>query len=444
MRTVLTGIKRFIVRFLLFYWVCFMFPFPFDLVGLPFQVVPQKYQPTWLVEAGEVYSKGYMWVSNTKGDVCKRIGKEWLDVEVIIQPTGSGDTMRAYVGCFCAGVIALVLTCVCSAVHSLLRLMGKSFQAGLRLHALVRVIVRFYLMQMLFGYGFAKIYPMQFPEPTYRLSQQFGDFSPMGLLWAFMGFSPIYQMFTGTVEVLGGLLLSTRRTTFLGALVTIVAMTQIFALNMCFDVPVKLYSLHYLVMAVFLAAPDMPRLYRAMVLYQAAPPVPLLPLFGSVRLDRTLVVLRTLLVGALLWTNIYFGYVRYSDAYGGPPAPIQGRWETESVEVDGKEADKESSLTWKAWDFSLKGMVRIYGQKPPALSYRTEWQTEENRITLKKFSDPQWKASFNYALQESDKLEMTGSMDGKAIKARFKRAPDKKHELTNRGFHWIQEMPYNR
>jgi hypothetical protein len=88
-------------------------------------------------------------------------------------------------------------------------------------------------------------------------------------------------------------------------------------------------------------------------------------------------------------------------------------------------------------------MVRLYGPKAP-LSYRTEWQAEENRITLKKFSDPQYSATFTYALPETDKLELNGTMDGKRIKARFKQAPAKKYELTNRGFHWIQELPYNR
>ena len=35
-------------------------------------------------------------------------------------------------------------------------------------------------------------------------------------------------------------------------------------------------------------------------------------------------------------------------------------------------------------------------------------------------------------------------MDGKAISATLKPAPEKHYELMTRGFHWIQEMPYNR
>ena len=35
-------------------------------------------------------------------------------------------------------------------------------------------------------------------------------------------------------------------------------------------------------------------------------------------------------------------------------------------------------------------------------------------------------------------------MDGKAIERVAEAAPEKQYELMDRGFHWIQEMPYNR
>src|SRR5262249_51539780 len=147
-----------------------------------------------------------------------------LHVDVVIQPTGSGDTMRAYVGCLCAAVIAAACALLWSGLAPLVGLWKPRWSAEVFLHVLVRILVRFFLIEMMFGYGFAKIFAMQFPEPdTYRLNQHLGDMSPMGLLWTFMGYSVPYQVFTGAVEVLGGLLLVSRRTTFLGALVTAAA-----------------------------------------------------------------------------------------------------------------------------------------------------------------------------------------------------------------------------
>src|SRR5262249_15716688 len=157
------------------------------------------------------------------------------------------------------------------------------------------------------------------PEPTYRLTQTFGDFSPMGLLWAFMGFSTVYQIITGAVEVLGGLLMATRRTTPLGAIVTVVAMTHVVALNPCFHVPVKPYSIHYLAMGLFLLAPDIPRIMKVIILRQAVEPAPLPHLFGSPRLSRAALVFRTLITAAILWSSFYTHYEMWLERNG--PAP---------------------------------------------------------------------------------------------------------------------------
>ena len=202
------------------------------------------------MDANEYFGKGYSWVYGKQNDVCTWVGDHILHVEVIIQPTGSGDTMRRYVGCFCAAVIAAAAALLWTVGVLLVHRWKPGWRADAILHGAVRVLVRFFLIEILFAYGFAKVFPLQFAVPSsFRLNQQLGDMSPMGLLWTFMGFSTPYQMFTGAVEVLAGLLLVTRRTTLLGALVTMASMTQVFVLNMCFDVPVKLYSFTYLVMA---------------------------------------------------------------------------------------------------------------------------------------------------------------------------------------------------
>jgi hypothetical protein len=39
-----------------------------------------------------------------------------------------------------------------------------------------------------------------------RLLKPYGESSPMGLLWTFMGYSTGYNLFTGGAEALGGLL----------------------------------------------------------------------------------------------------------------------------------------------------------------------------------------------------------------------------------------------
>jgi hypothetical protein len=444
MQSLARAMGRYCFRFLLCYWICFAFPFPLDLLSLPFQLVEPANQPGWMKAANEKYDAAYSWIARQKNDVCTRVGGR-LHVEVIIQPTGSGDTMRAYVGCLCAVAIAAAAAMLWSAVVLLVQGRKPDRHPDRGLHGAVRVLVRFFLAEMFFGYGFAKVVPLQFAQPSsFRLTQQLGDMSPMGLLWTFMGFSPSFQIFTGAVEVLAGLLLTTRRTTLLGAIVALAAMTHVFALNMCFDVPVKLYSFNYLVMAVFLAAPEFPRLIRVLVLGKEVEARPFPPFLGNFKLDRLAVVLRTILVVTMVSAQLRGSYKLWSSMYGGPPAPVAGQWDVVSMQVDAKEPDKDDPMNWRWLNFSNRKFIRLAGPKPPNLVYMITWDAENKKLTLSKFSTPGWSASFTYDLPEPEKLELHGRMDGKGLIVTLKRAPEKSYELMNRGFHWIQELPYNR
>jgi hypothetical protein len=445
MKALANGVIRYAFRFVLFYWVCFTFPFPLDLLGLPFSYVDPKDRPTWMTSAGATYSQAYSWITKQKDDACVWVGDRVLHVEAVVQPTGSGDTIRAYVGCLCAVAIAVVAALLWTLVVWWVQRQKPDWDPDSRLHGIVRVVVRFFLCQMFLGYGFAKVFPLQFAAPSSsRLEQQLGDMSPMGLLWTFMGFSPTFQIFTGSIEVLAGLLLTTRRTTLLGSLVALAAMTQVFMMNMCFDVPVKLYSLHYLMMAMFLLAPGLPRLIDGLVLGKAVEAMSFVPLLGSAKFDKLAQVLRAIVVFAMVFGQVQGSRKFWNDMYGGAPAPVAGRWDVVSVEVDKKKPVEDDPMNWKWLDFSNRKFIRLAGQKPPNTVYLITWDTNSKKLTLKKFSAPEWSATFSYDAPEPDKLELQGSMDGKPISATLKRAPDKRYELMNRGFKWIQELPYNR
>ncbi|MPY65534.1 hypothetical protein F8S09_02345 [Deinococcus sp. SDU3-2] len=106
-----------------------------------------------------------------------------------------------------------------------------------------------------FGFGqFGLLHPGQ-------LLTTYGESSPMGLLWRFMAASPGYQYVAGVAELLPALLLLHRRTVTLGALIAAVTMTNVLALNLFYDVPVKLFSAHLLLAALVLLALDGGRLW---------------------------------------------------------------------------------------------------------------------------------------------------------------------------------------
>ena len=120
----------------------------------------------------------------------------------------------------------------------------------------LRVVVRLVLAASLLEYGMTKVIPTQFPAPPLTaLVTPVGEMTLSALLWTTIGSAPAYQIATGCVEVLAGVLLLLPRTVTLGALLALVSLLQVLLLNLTFDIGVKLVTMHLIVLAVILLVP---------------------------------------------------------------------------------------------------------------------------------------------------------------------------------------------
>jgi uncharacterized membrane protein YphA (DoxX/SURF4 family) len=124
-----------------------------------------------------------------------------------------------------------------------------------RLQTWVWTVLRLLLAAAMFYFGMAKVIPTQMPFVLNRLVEPYGNFSPTGALWAQVGISQPYQMLLGAAEVLGGQLLLLPRTAAVGALVCAFDLTQVFILNMTYDIRLKSVSSQLLLLSLFLLAP---------------------------------------------------------------------------------------------------------------------------------------------------------------------------------------------
>ncbi len=57
---------------------------------------------------------------------------------------------------------------------------------------------------------------------------------------------------------------------------------------------------------------------------------------------------------------------------------------------------------------------------------------------------PDWKAEFKFKKLEGEKLVLDGVFRKHSIHARLHRSDKQDFPLTSRGFHWINERPFNR
>lgn len=382
----------------------FVFNFPFPLNFIP--------------GVGEWANEPWEWV-------VPPVAQSLFGVKADVLPNGSGDTTWNWVQLFLVAAISAAATLGWSLV--------SRADAHPRLHRAMHAYVRFALGAVMISYGAVKVIPSQFPSPSLdRLIQPFGEASPMGLLWTFMGASVAYNVFTGLGELVGGILLTTRRTALAGALISFAVMLHVAVLNFCYDVPVKIFSGVLVLMSLFVIAPHAQRL--AAMLFA-----------GPARAAWWKVGLRTAAVVAFAGYSLW-GAAQSRKEYGdlAPKSPLRGIWNVEELTVDGVVQPPLLSNTsrWRRMVFDGKRMMSIQ----LVSDRRDRYMIELGKIdfTLKKRDDPAWKAVFRYRRPDPGTLVVAGTIDGKQVHARMRLDAEKEFLLTTRGFHWINEYPFNR
>jgi hypothetical protein len=278
--------------------------------------------------------------------------------------------------------------------------------------------------------------------------QPFGDASPMGLLWTFMGASVAYIVFAGLGEMVGGLLLTVRRTTLLGALVCIAVMSNVVMLNFSYDVPLKVYSSHLLLMAVFLAAHDLRRLANLLVLNRPAEPEEIRPLFQRKWLSRTAAAFAAVFILYETATMLYGSYTDM-EKYGSKTAsksPLYGMWNVEELVMDGKVRPPlvTDEKRWRRMFYNTPGRLAIQLMSGSRERYDLELDEKKSTLVLSKRADPNWKTTLVYRRPQPDVLFMEGPFDGHKVRVRLRRTEPPEFLLVTRGFHWINERPFNR
>lgn len=302
---------------------------------------------------------------------------------------------------------------------------------------LLRIYLRYVVGGSMLSYGLSKVFRSQFSSlDTFQMMQTYGDSSPMGLLWRFMDHSAPYTIFCGAVETLGGVLLFHRRTATLGALVTAAAMTNVVLLNFSYDVPVKQYSTHLLVMALVVAAPDAGRVARVL-LGRSAPA-------ASPRTSwmRNVPVTIDAAVGVVLTLSSVSEEVQ-ARRQTTPPSPLAGYYEVTTFAEDGIERPPltTDAARWRSFAIGSYDRCGIRTMTGVAKQYQVEDDRAAHVLRLTSpSSDP---ITLAY-VREGAKLRLAGKVGGKEVAVETNRVDGSQLLLASRGFHLVQEYPFNR
>ena len=355
---------------------------------------------------------------------------------LVITGSGSGDKTFDWIHAFCLLMIAVAATILWSA---LARRRGDH----VRLHQWFRLFVRFALGSTMVSYGMVKAIPLQMPAPGLgRLLEPFGHFSPMGVLWYSIGASRPYEIFAGCAELAGGILLFHPRTALLGALICLADTIQIFTLNMTYDVPVKLFSFHLILLSLFLIAPDAKRLVNVLLLNRPAAPSTALPVGAG----RQIAVAAQVLFGMyLIGMNLYEANRAWTTYGGGAPkSPLYGIWNVEQMSIDG--VTRLPLVTdydrWRRVVFDRPTAVAFQRMNDTFAMFGAKIDLAAKQITVTSQRDRG--GSFTFEQPLADRLVLDGELNGHKMRMELQLFDRNNFLLVNRGFNWVQEYPFNR
>ena len=359
---------------------------------------------------------------------------------IVYAPTGSTDTSLDYVQEFCFVLLALAATVLWS-------ILDRRRGDYRRLHAWLRLLIRYTLSFALFTYGLVKIFPLQFPStPLDRFIEPHGNFSPMGVLWSFMGASTPYTIFAGVCEATAASLLLFRRTTTLGGLIASGVLLNVTMLNFCYDVPVKLYSTNLLLMAVFLVAPDVRRLVDVFILNRPTPPSGV----ATIRFERRaarigVTVFQLVFTGIFLFGQVSSDWKAYQRRYVNPDRPpIYGLYRVETFLRGGREmpplATDQTRWNWLIAQ-SPRGLAIQNMDGLPPQFFPAQYDAVNHHVVL---AVRGVRYALIYTYPDPDHLLFEGGSEKDTISVRFRKIDPSAFLLASRGFHRISELPFNR
>jgi uncharacterized membrane protein YphA (DoxX/SURF4 family) len=296
--------QKIFFRFFFAYFVLYCFPFPFDA----FEFTQPITKPFYDLLEWSILKTGRLFFG-IESNLLPPFEKGW-------------DVTTNYVLMFSILLLALLIALFWSFADS--RRINYE-----KLNQWFLLYLRLYLAFFMFSYGFHKLYPLQrTPISASRLELPYGMQDPPFVLWHFLGYSKAFTMFTGIGEVIGGLLLLNRKTTTLGALILTGLLSTVVMINFSYSIPVKLFSLHLLLIAIILLWQDRKRLANIFFLNKTATLVAYTPLTNHGAWKKVLQISLFTLIGCMLYKHIAENRDMWNEGIRRP-RPLTGIYNTE-------------------------------------------------------------------------------------------------------------------
>jgi hypothetical protein len=368
----------------------------------------------------------------------------------LVPLNGSGDTSFGWVQV----QFYLFLAALGTVVWSIIDRKRESYY---RADYYMKTCIRYFIATISFVYGSIKIVALQMPFPSLSdMATPLGDFLPMRFSWHFVGYSPLYQVFSGMAEVIVGLLLLYRRTVTLGLVIGLGVYMNVMMINLAYDVPVKIFSTHMVIMCLYLLMTDIGRLANFFIFNRPAVhnmQYHFVPSKKSRKIFRY-VVKGVFLAHALFMFISVYGYSQEDKAdieKEIKPIPY-GMYEVNTFVKNGDTLPvlANDSLVWKDFIFehyhwgsyyaTVNSRDTIFRRDYGRGSFNYSFDSVKNNIVCYKFNkgDSIYIFTLNYRLRDKDNVELWTNIKSDSLYLKLTRSK-KQFKMAERQFHWLSE-----
>jgi hypothetical protein len=292
-----------------------------------------------------------------------------------------------------------------------------------KLYYWFRLYVRYMVALIMFGYGIDKLIPVQMSYPgVTELLTPFGEQNLFSTVWNFVGASPGYEIFIGACEVIGSLLLIFRRTYVFGSLFMCTILCNVVALNIFYNIPVKLYSSLLLICVLFLIAPYIHKLIQFFFYDRVISLTEKHYKFERSWKKYIVIALGIGIPAFGFFSSIFWANKRYRDH--GVNAKREKLFDvTYFITKDTLQPLLTDTLRWRKFAFANKNSAVIYNMQDKAGYYVCDEDTMKHTYTLHDNPDTASWQVFHYSYPEKNMLQLTGKWKENDVNIILKEIP---------------------
>lgn len=353
--------------------------------------------------------------------------------------TGSGDRTFDYVRLVFNIFLAIPTVLLWS-------ILDKKKQSYNKLFYWFQIVIRSVLIVVMLLYGLAKLFKGQFADPSLELLlQNVGDMSPMGLAWTFMGHSMAYNIFIGFIEILGGILLLYRKTVTAGSVLIFGVMSNVAIMNLTYDIPVKLFSLHLVAMAFLLIVIDSHRIIQVFLRNKAVHTITFFRPSLNIILEKIILGGKVLIIALLGLTVVIQCFVRFDmKDQLKEKSEFYGIWESQLFikNNDTLLPLVTDTFQWRYLIVNYKREAVVKKMNDSIDRYHFEYNKSNSTISLRRKKDSALYL-FSYKFTSPEGFQLKGMYGDDSLYIKFKKKLETDFKLINRKFHWINESTYN-